>query len=472
MLGNNKNNLAEKHENQEIYAKIYIRSVKKMKVIAIGGVAASMSAVSKLKRLKPNTEIIVYEEGEVLSYGACGLPYYVSDEIKDPSKLVARTKKQFEERGIHVHVNHHVDEVLDGEKKIKGTNLKTGESFEDTYDKLIIGTGAHAVLPPWDGVKLDNIFTLTSYTEGINLKKALEDTSIKEVTIIGAGFIGVEMIEAFHTRKKNIRVIQLDPQILPIFDPEMLDDIETYIEKEGIALHLSESVVSFKGEKKVQQVVTDQGTYDTDLVLVSIGVKPSTKFLKSSNVKLAANGAVVINKQMETNIKDIYAAGDCSMIHHALFEHARYIPMGDNANKQGRIIAQNIAKDPIDFKGVLGTTVIKIIDKEAGKTGLSEKEAKMLDLDYDTVTITGNNHAGYYPNPEKIKVKIIYENTTHKILGAQLVGGKGAALRINIFAVAIAGNMTTDDLSFLDLAYAPPFSGVWDITQVAALQVK
>lgn len=454
-----------------MYAKIDMRS-DEMKVIAIGGVAASMSAVSKLKRLKPNTEIIVYEKGEVLSYGACGLPYYVSDEIKDPQKLVARTKEQFAEKGIDVKTHHHVDQVLDTEKKIKGTNLLTGEVFEDSYDKLIIGTGAHAIVPPWDGVKLDNIFTLGNYTDGMRIKEALEDPSIKDVTIIGAGFIGVEMIEAFHTRKKNIRVIQLDPQILPLFDSEMMDDIEMYIEKQGIKLHLNETVVSFKGTQTVKQVVTDQDTYDTDLVLVSIGVKPNTKFLKSSNISLAGNGAVLVNKQMETNIKDVYAAGDCSMIHHILYQDARYIPMGHNANKQGRIIAQNIAGSPIDFKGVLGTTVIKIIDREAGKTGLNEKEAKMLNIDYDTVSITGNNHAGYYPNPERIKVKIVYEKKTNRILGAQLVGGKGAALRVNIFAVAIMGNMTTDDLSFLDLAYAPPFSGVWDITQVAAQQVK
>lgn len=443
-----------------------------MKVVAIGGVAASMSAVSKLKRLKPDTEIIVYEEGEVLSYGACGLPYYISDEIKDPKKLVARTKEQFKEKGIEVKTKHHVDEVIDEGKKIKGTNLETGEAFEDTYDKLIIGTGAHAIVPSWDGVKLENIYTLGSYTDGIKIKEALEDNAIQDVTIIGAGFIGVEMIEAFHTRKKNIRVIQLDPQILPLFDSEMMDNVETYLQNEGIKLHLNESVVAFKGDKRVSQVVTDQDTYSTDLVLVSIGVKPNTRFLENSNIQLASNKAVIVNKQMETNIKDIYSAGDCSVIHHILYDSARYIPMGHNANKQGRIIAQNIAKDPIDFKGVLGTTVIKIIDWEAGKTGLSEKEAKMLGLEYDTVSITGKNHAGYYPNPEKINVKIVYEKKSHKLLGAQLVGGSGAALRINIFAVAITAGLTTDDLSFLDLAYAPPFSGVWDITQVAALQVK
>jgi NADPH-dependent 2,4-dienoyl-CoA reductase/sulfur reductase-like enzyme len=443
-----------------------------MKVVAIGGVAASMSAVSKLKRLKPNTEIIVYEEGEVLSYGACGLPYYVSDEIKDAKKLVARTKAQFEEKGIHVQVKHRVVEVLDKKKKVKVQNLITGQVFLDSYDKLIIGTGASAIVPPWDGVDLKNIFTLKSYEDGLKLKHALEDKKIQNVTIIGAGFIGVEVIEAFHTRKKNIRVIQLDPQILPLFDGDMMDDVERYLMNQGIQLHLSESVVSFKGDQKVSHVVTDQDTYETDLVVISIGVKPNTKFLKSSNIERFANEAVVVNKQMETNVKDVFAAGDCSVIYHQLYKDNRYIPMGHNANKQGRIIAYNIAGDPIDFKGVLGTTVIKIIDQEAGKTGLSEKEAKMLNLSFDTVTISGNNHAGYYPNPEKIKVKIVYEEKTKRILGAQMVGGKGAALRINIFAVAIQAGMTTDDLTYLDLAYAPPFSGVWDITQIAAQQVK
>ena len=443
-----------------------------MKVVAIGGVAASMSAVSKLKRLKPNTEIIVYEDGDVLSYGACGLPYYISDEIQEADALVARTKEEFASKGIEVRTFHRVEEVQDQNKRIRVKNLKTGEEFYDSYDKLIIGTGAKAIVPPWDGKDLENIFTLSNYEDGLAIKKALEDDSIQNVTIIGAGFIGVEMIEAFHTRKKNIRVIQLDPQILPLFDGEMMDDVEQYLTSLGIDLHLSESVVSFKGDKKVKQVITDQDTYDTDLVLISIGVKPNTRFLKSSSIDLSANEAVITNKQMETNVKDIYAAGDCSVIYHQLFEGNRYIPMGHNANKQGRIIAYHMAGESIDFKGVLGTTVIKILDKEAGKTGLSEKEAKLLNKKYDTITITGNNHAGYYPNPEKIKVKIVYEEPSHKILGAQLVGGKGAALRIDIFAVAIHTGLKVEDLIYLDLAYAPPFSGVWDVVQIAAQQVK
>lgn len=442
-----------------------------MKVIAIGGVALSMSAVSKLRRLDKDAEIIVYEQGTVLSYGACGMPYYISNEIKDPKRLVARTKEQFSDMNIIVHTKHKVINVFDERNEIEVLNLETNETFIDNYDNLIIGSGASAIIPPWENVELDNIFKLSAYEDSIKIKNKVDSGEIKKVVIVGGGFIGIEMVEAFLTRGLEVRLIELDKQILSVLDPEMAKPLEYHLTSKGVKLQLNEKVVRFDGDKKVNKVITDKGSYDADLVLISIGIRPNTSFLKNSNIILQ-KGAVVVNQKMQTNIDNIYAGGDCSMIYNLTVKENRYLPMGNNANKQGRVIAENLSGGNFVFNGVLGTIVIKVVDMEAAKTGITEKEAINLGIEHKTVTITGKNHAGYYPNAQAITVKVIYDPTTKIILGAELVGYKDTALRVNIFAVAIQKEMTTRELGFLDLAYAPPFAGVWDVITVALNKVK
>ena len=443
-----------------------------MKVIAIGGVALSMSAVSKLKRLNNKIDIVVYEKGDVLSYGACGMPYYISDEIKDSNKLVARTKSQFADLGIEVKTKHEVIKVYDRSREVEILNLETNETFMDSYDKLIIGTGASAIVPPWKNVDLGNIFKLSVYEDSIKIKEEIDKGLIRKVTVIGAGFIGLEMVEAFLRRGLEVTLIELGEQVLSIFDSELTIPIEEHLKSKGVNLLLGEKVVGFEGSNTVSKVITDKGEYSTDLVLVSIGVKPNTKFLESSNINLSSNGAVDINQFMETNILNIYSGGDCAMIYNLALKENSYSPMGSNANKQGRIIAENISGNRFKFNGVLGTIVIKIIDMEVAMTGINEKTAIAKNINHKTVTITGKNHAGYYPNPEPITVKVIYNSNTYKILGAELIGYKDTALRINVFAVAIQKEMTTKELGYLDLAYAPPFAGVWDVIHVAVNKAK
>lgn len=442
-----------------------------MKVIAIGGVALSMSAVSKLRRLDQEIEIVVYEQGTVLSYGACGMPYYISDEIKDPKKLIARTKEQFLDMNIVVHTLHRVINVFDERNEIEIINLETNEIFIDTYDYLIIGSGASAIIPPWENVKLDNILTLSVYEDSILIKNKVDSGKIKKVTVIGGGFIGIEMIEAFLTRGLEVTLIELDNQVLSVLDKEMTIPLEEHLRSKGVKLQLNEEVIRFEGNTQVNKIITNKGEYETDLVLISIGISPNTSFLESSNIELQ-NGAIVVNRKMQTNISNIYAGGDCSMIYNLVAKENRYLPMGNNANKQGRVIAENINGGNFLFNGVLGTTVIKVADMEAAKTGITEKEAILMDIKYKTVTITGENHAGYYPNPQPITVKVIFSPITKVILGAELVGYKDTALRVNVFAVAIQKEMTTSELGFLDLAYAPPFAGVWDVIAVALNKAK
>lgn len=443
-----------------------------MKVIAIGGVALSMSAVSKLKRLNNKVDIIVYEKGEVLSYGACGMPYYISDEIKDANKLVARTKEQFNKLGIEVKTKHEVIKVHDKSKEVEILNLETNEVFLDSYDKLIIGTGASAIVPPWKNVELDNIFKLSIYEDSIRIKEEIDKGKIKKVTVIGAGFIGLEMVESFLTRGLEVTLIELGDQLLNIFDKELTIPLEEHLRSKGVNILLGEKVLGFDGEKIVNKVITDKGEYDTDLVLVSIGVRPNTKFLETSNIALSKNGAIKVNRHMETNISDIYSGGDCALIYNLALKENSYLPMGNNANKQGKVIAENIAGNRFEFNGVLGTIVIKVVDMEAAMTGVNEKLAIAKNINYKTVTVTGKNHSGYYPNAQAITIKVIYEPDTYKILGAELVGHKDTALRINVFALAVQKEMTTKELGYLDLAYAPPFAGVWDVIHVAVNNAK
>lgn len=304
------------------------------------------------------------------------------------------------------------------------------------------------------------------------IKKEIDKGHIRKVTVIGAGFIGLEMVEAFLTRGLEVTLIQLDEQILSIFDAELTIPIEEHLRSKGVKLLLGEKVVGFEGTGKVNKVLTDKGQYDTDLVLVSIGVKPNTKFLESSNIVLAKNGAVEVNQFMETSVLNVFSGGDCAMIYNIALKENSYLPMGNNANKQGRVIAENIGGKRFKFNGVLGTIVIKIIDMEAAMTGINEKLAIAKNIKYKTVTITGKNHAGYYPNPQPIIIKVIYNPDTFVIIGAELIGYKDTALRVNVFALAIQKEMTTKELGFLDLAYAPPFAGVWDVIHVAVNNAK
>ncbi|WP_174733625.1 CoA-disulfide reductase [Mesobacillus harenae] len=443
-----------------------------MKLLVIGGVAASMSAASKLSRMDKDAEITVYEKGPVLSYGACGLPYYVSGENDDYTKMIARTKEQFEERGMEIHPNHEVVQVIPEKKEIVVKDLENNRTFSDSYDKLMIGTGTFPVVPPFKGGELDNIHVLKTLGDGIQLKEAVNQQDIHNIVIVGGGYIGIEVAEAMGTLGKNIRVIEMADRIMQAFDKEITDLAEEELIKQGVKLNLGEKVEGFKGDGRVEAVQTDKGTYKADLVLMSIGVKPATKFLEGSGILLAENGAVIIDREMRTNIEDIYSAGDCALVYNKVKEENDYIPLGTNANKTGRLAGANLAGNHDKYVGTLGSAAIKVFDLEMGRTGISESEAADLAIDYTTVFIKSADHPGYYPNQTPLWIKLICEKRTRRILGAQAIGNKGAVLRIDIFAVAIHNNMTADDLGMVDLCYAPPFAGVWDAVHIASNAVK
>lgn len=443
-----------------------------MKVIVIGGVAAGMSAASKIKRLDKDAEVVVYEKGDFLSYGACGLPYYVGGFNDDYTRMIARTKEQFAGMGIKAHTNCEVLKLVPGEKKVLVRNHSTGETFIDTYDRLMIGTGAVAVKPPIPGIDLYGVYQLKTLEDGIWLKNFTQNENINNVVIVGGGYIGIETADAFLNLGKKVTVIEFANRILMPFDEEIAKLAEEELVNHGVDLKTGERVVSLKGTERVETVVTDKGEYRADLVVLAIGVKPSTGFLKGTGIQLGPNGAIVVDREMRTSLPDVWAAGDCALVYQKLMKENVFLPLGTVANKCGRIAGENIAGAHQKYVGALGSAAIKVCDMELGRTGLSEHDAKRLKFNYKTVIVNAYDHPGYYPDQTPITIKLIYEAGTKKLLGAHSAGQKGAVLRIDCFATAIHNNMTTDELGMLDLVYAPPFAGVWDAIHIACNAAK
>ncbi|WP_017416934.1 CoA-disulfide reductase [Clostridium tunisiense] len=444
-----------------------------MRIVIIGGVAAGMSAAAKAKRINKNADIIVYERTEVVSWGACGLPYFLGDFFTDPEVMIARTKEEFKENGIEVNIKHEVLNIDVNNKTLKVVDLNTGKEFQDNFDRLMIATGASPVIPPIENVNLENVFTLKEFEDGIAIKEQLKKEEVKNVVIIGAGYIGIEAAEAMKKLGKNCRLIQLDARVLPdSFDKEITDIMEEALINHGVDLHLKEMVKQLEGEGKVREVVTDKGSYSADLVIICTGVRPNTAFLKDVGFEMLRNGALIIDNYGETNIKDIYAAGDCASVYHLVRKDNIYIPLATTANKIGRIVGENLAGKKNYFQGTLGSGAIKVMDLEAARTGISENEAIKNNIPYKTIFIEEKNQTSYYPGQCDLYIKLIYDPNTKVILGGQIIGKDDAVLRVDVIATAIFNNMTTEQLGMLDLCYAPPFARTWDAVNVAGNVAK
>lgn len=439
-----------------------------MKVIIIGGIAAGMSAAAKFKRLSPKDDVVVYEKGDIVSFGACGLPYYVGGFFEDSREMIARTPEKFRESGVEIHTKHEVTDVDFSSKKIKVKNLTTDEILEESYDKLMIASGARAIIPPIKNIDLENVVTLKSMDDGNKLRELMANDEYKKVAIIGAGFIGLEAVEAAKHRGKEVTVIQLQDRVLQeVFDKDITDLLEEELRESGVNLLLSETVVELIGDGKVSKVKTDKREIDADIVILATGVKPNTDFLKADEIKMLRNGAIVVDSYGRTSVEDVYSAGDCATINNLITGKEAYVPLATGANKLGRIVGENLAGQNNSFQGSMASSCIKVMNMEAARTGLSEKEVKELGFDYKTKFITDMNQTSYYPGRERIYVKLIYDAHTKVILGGQVAGYKDAVQRCNVLAACIYAKMTTDQLGMLDLCYSPPFSRTWDVLNVA-----
>ncbi len=444
-----------------------------MKVIIIGGVAAGMSAAAKLKRVDKDADIVVYEKSAHVSFGACGLPYYVGGFFEDHNRMIARTVEQFKTSGIVVHPRHEVLTIDEKKKVMTIKNLETNDVFTDSYDKLMIATGASAIYPPIKNRSLQHVYTLKDMEDGHRLKEAMQNKALKSVAIIGAGFIGLEVVEAAKKHHKTVSVFEINERILPdTFDEEMTNILEDELRQHDVHLHLNEAVLELVGETAVTAVKTASQTIDADIVVLTTGVRPNTQFLESTNIERLQNGAIVVNEKGETSIPDIYAAGDCATVVHYLKDEPAYIPLATVANKLGRVVGENLGGKDETFDMALGSACLKVMDYEAGRTGLSEREAIKMGIDYKTVLVHDMNQTNYYPNQEKITVKLIYDAKTFVILGGQIVGKKDAVQRVNVLATAIYAKLTTKQLAMLDLCYAPPFSRTWDVLNIVGNVAK
>ncbi len=440
------------------------------RLVVIGGVAAGMSAASRARRLRPDIEISVFEKSGFVSYGSCGLPYFISGLIKSPNDLVVYDAKFFKEkRNIDVFIHHEVLKIFPGKRTILVRNLENGKEFEVGYDKLVIATGARAVKPEIKGVELRGIFTVRFLEDGIKIKEFIGENSPRKALIVGAGYIGMEMVESLVSLGIDVTIVEQMPNILGTMDDEINEIVEQELQRNGVRLLKAVSVSEFVGENGYvkKSILSNGQMIDSELVVVGAGIKPNSEIAREAGIEIGKTGAIAVNQRMETNIPGIYSAGDCAEAYHLVLNRPVYFPLGTTANKQGKVAGENAAGGNAVFKGIVGTAVFKVFELEVARTGISEKQAKSEGFDYVATLIEHGSRAHYYPGGGKIRIKLIADRKTGRLLGAEMVGRDGVAKRIDVFATAIHAKLSVDEIAHLDLSYAPPFAPVWDPILIA-----
>lgn len=450
--------------------------MEKLKLVVIGAVAAGTKAASKAKRDNPDMDVKVFTRERYISYAGCGLPYYIGGVIREKQELLVRSPQDFKnEQGIDIYIEHEVKKINASEKKVTVENLKNGEKSEYSYDKLIIATGASPIVPPLENIDLGNIFTLRSVSDAFAIRELLESGKVKKAVVVGGGFIGLEAAENLKHRGIDVTIVELVPHILPPFDEEIALFAQNHMIDKGVKIMTGQKVTGFEGtDGKVSTVKTSAGDIEADMVILSIGVRPNTAVAVDAGIELGATKAIKVNKYMETNIKDIYAVGDCAENTNLITGKPAWYPMGSTANKTGRIAGYNaaleIGKEDLkeSLEGVLGTTIVRLFDVNAAKTGLSERDALKEGFEIESVLVPSNDRAHYFPGYKQIITKLIVDKNTHKVIGAQVIGEGVVDKPIDTIATAITLGARVEDLAKLDLAYAPPFSMAMSSTILTA----
>ena len=442
-----------------------------MKIAVIGGVAAGTSAAAKARRTDKDAEIVIFEKGRDISYAGCGLPYYISGVTPSRYNVVMNTAQDFKEKyNVEVLLEHEVTKIDSEDKNLIYKNLKNGEKGEYKFDKLVIATGALPIKPPFKGLDLENIFTLRSVESADKIKDAVKRDDVNQAVIIGAGLIGLEMAESFKELGMEVTVIELQDQVLPPFSKEMAAIVEEHLKEKGVNLILGDGVDHFEGREEVEKVVTGSGKeVEADLALLSIGIKANSKLAEEAGVEIGETGAIKVNEKLETNLKDIYSAGDCAETTDLLRNKDIWLPLGSTANKQGRTAGENAAGGDASHYGILKTGITKVFDLTVARTGLTLEEAEGEGIDAAVVKIKAHNHASYYPGTDDIHLRGVFDKENGVIVGAEVVGGDGSDKRIDVLATAIYNRMTADELFQVDLAYAPPYSGPKDAVAILGM---
>lgn len=434
-----------------------------MKVLIVGGVAGGASAAARLRRLDEKAEIIMFERGEYISFANCGLPYYIGGEINKKSALTLQTPQSFNSRfNVDVRVWNEVTAIDAEKKQVTVHNVQTGEDYTESYDELILSPGAAPLVPKMDGVDDPRVFTLRNIPDTVKIRDYVEEEFPESAVVVGGGYIGVEMAENLKKAGLKVTIVELADHVIAPLDGDMAAEVHRYLRDQGVELMLGKAVQSMEDKGGKLTLHLSEGEIETDMVILSVGVRPDTALAQSARLELNPKGAIVVNEHMQTSKEHIYAVGDAIEIADFVTGKKGYVPLAGPANKQGRIAADNICGIKSSYKNTLGSSVLKIFDMTVAMTGVNERTAQAAGLDYDKVYTYSQSHASYYPGGHGISIKTLYEKGTGKILGAQLVGYDGVDKRCDVIATAIRAGMTAYDLTELELCYAPPFGSAKD----------
>lgn len=430
-----------------------------MRILVIGAVAAGTSAAAKARRNTEDAEIVIYEKDSYISYSGCGMPYFLGGEVASGKELTPRDPQFFKTKyNVDIHIAHEVLSIDKGKKTLEVKNLETGHVFTDTYDKLIIATGARSVIPPIKGKEKEHVFSLRNIGDMYKIKKFIDEKNPKKAVIVGTGFIGLELAENFKNIGIDVTMVEMLPQVTPGLDSDMAIYVEKALEKNGVSVITGNSANEIEDGKVI---LADKREVEGDMVIIATGVRPNVDLAVAAGIELGSFGAIRVDTRMETSEKDIYAAGDCIEQYHLVTGKPVYRPLGSTANKTGRIAGNNAAGGDLEFRGILGTGIFKVFNLTVAQTGLSEKEA--LKEGYD-ISVSHNikpNKPEYLGGKEMV-IKSIADKKDGRLLGVEIVGEEGVDKRIDVFATLITFGAKVSDLVHLDLAYAPPFSTTKD----------
>jgi NADPH-dependent 2,4-dienoyl-CoA reductase/sulfur reductase-like enzyme len=447
---------------------------ERKRLVVIGGVAAGMSAASKARRVNPDLEIVVFEQGDWISYSACGLPYFVGGLVENERKLIARTVAEFAKQNIDARLRHAVTLIDTSNKTVRVLNNAEPdtEPMDVPYDELIIATGARPFRPPVQGIDLKGVFHLYTMPDALAIREYIDTRQPRHAVIVGGGYIGLEAAENLERRGIKIAVVQRPPQLFSSVDHEITDLVAQELDRHGVDLTLGNSALSAcEGEDgRVTCIRTTQGKIETDMVLLATGVRPNSELGAGAGIKLGAKGAIAVDDRLRTSAPNVYAAGDCAEHFDRVTGQPNWVPLGTTANKQGRIAGTNAAGGDERFRGIVATTITRVFDLEVGRTGVTSREAERHGMDVATAVVDYTDIAGYYPGHAPVRVKLIAEKGSGRLLGVQ-AAGKGVDKRIDVAATALTAGMTVEEFAWLDLSYAPPFNSVWDPLLVAANNV-
>ncbi|OIJ62548.1 flavoprotein oxidoreductase [Streptomyces mangrovisoli] len=449
------------------------RGAGRERLVVIGGDAAGMSAASQARRLRgpDELEIVAFERGHFTSYSACGIPYWVGGHVQERDRLIARTPEQHRARAIDLRMRTEVTEIDVDRQRVRARDVDSGAESWTSYDRLVIATGARPVRPEMPGVDAPGVHGVQTLDDGQALLDTLARTSGRRAVVVGGGYIGVEMAEALINHDHEVTVVDRADEPMSTLDPDMGRLVRTAMEGLGITMAGGTAVtkVLTGDDGRVRAVATEHAEYPADVVVLGIGVRPETSLARAAGLPLGAHGGLLTDRAMRVRgYENIWAGGDCVEVLDLVSGQERHIALGTHANKHGQVIGTNVGGGYATFPGVVGTAVSKVCDLEIARTGLREKDARRVGLRFETVTVESTSRAGYYPGASPMTVKMLAERRTGRLLGVQIVGREGAAKRVDIAAVALTAGMTVEQMTALDLGYAPPFSPVWDPVLVAA----